>query len=89
MKSFTAVQRETSLRSFSSGTGAASCNRARRSGKGRNGHEGRPQDPVDIDRANYRCAGLADMAAAIDAGRPHRCSLDLATHVVEVMTAIL
>lgn len=39
--------------------------------------------------ANYRCAGLADMAHAIDSGRPHRCSLELATHVVEVMTAIL
>lgn len=40
-------------------------------------------------RANYRCAGLADMAVAIGEGRPHRCSLELATHVVEVMTAIL
>ncbi len=40
-------------------------------------------------RANYRCAGLADMASAIAEGRPHRCSLELATHVVEVMTAIL
>ncbi len=47
------------------------------------------QDGRGIDRANYRCAGLADMAAAIDAGRPHRCSQELATHVVEVMTAIL
>lgn len=40
-------------------------------------------------QANYRCAGLADMAAAITDNRPHRCSLELATHVVEVMTAIL
>ncbi|MFW2541482.1 Gfo/Idh/MocA family protein [Primorskyibacter sp. 2E107] len=40
-------------------------------------------------QANYRCAGLADMAQAILAGRPHRCSQELATHVVEVMTAIL
>lgn len=47
------------------------------------------KDGQGIDRANYRCAGLADMAAAIDEGRPHRCSLELATHVVEVMTAIL
>lgn len=46
-------------------------------------------DGQGIDRANYRCAGLADMAAAIATGRPHRCSLELATHVVEVMTAIL
>ncbi|MEO1749611.1 MAG: gfo/Idh/MocA family oxidoreductase, partial [Pseudomonadota bacterium] len=40
-------------------------------------------------RANYRCAGLADMAAGILQGRPHRCSLELATHVVDIMTAIL
>ena len=40
-------------------------------------------------RANYRCAGLADMAAAIAEGRPHRCGLDLALHTVDVMTAIL
>jgi predicted dehydrogenase len=40
-------------------------------------------------RANYRCAGLADMAAAILENRPHRCSLDLAAHVVDVMTSIL
>lgn len=39
--------------------------------------------------ANYRGAGLADMALSIAAGRPHRCSQDFATHVVEVMTAIL
>lgn len=39
--------------------------------------------------ANYRCAGLADMAQAIIENRPHRCSLDFALHVVEVMTAIL
>lgn len=47
------------------------------------------EDGRGTPRANYRCAGLADMAAAIDAGRPHRCSQELATHVVEVMTAIL
>lgn len=39
--------------------------------------------------ANYRAAGLADMAAAIEEGRPHRCNLDLAVHAVEVMTGIL
>jgi len=39
--------------------------------------------------ANYRTAGLADMALAILAGRPHRCSLELALHSVDVMTAIL
>ncbi|MEO0915861.1 MAG: Gfo/Idh/MocA family oxidoreductase [Pseudomonadota bacterium] len=41
------------------------------------------------DLANYRCAGLADMAAAIDEGRTHRCNIDLAVHAVDVMTSIL
>jgi predicted dehydrogenase len=41
------------------------------------------------DVANYRGAGLADMAMAIAEGRPHRCSLELALHAVEVMTACL
>ena len=40
-------------------------------------------------RANYRCAGLADMAQAIEEGRPHRCNIDLAVHTVDVMTGIL
>lgn len=40
-------------------------------------------------RANYRAAGLADMAMAIVEGREHRCSAELATHVVDVMTSIL
>jgi predicted dehydrogenase len=39
--------------------------------------------------ANYRTAGLADMAVAIGEGRPHRCSMELALHAVEVMTGIL
>ncbi|EAR50587.1 hypothetical protein OG2516_12086 [Oceanicola granulosus HTCC2516] len=39
--------------------------------------------------ANYRCAGLADMAQAIAEGRKHRCDIDLAVHAVEVMTGIL
>ncbi|MFN3275706.1 MAG: Gfo/Idh/MocA family protein [Paracoccus sp. (in: a-proteobacteria)] len=39
--------------------------------------------------ADYRAAGLADMAQAIAEGRPHRCNDQLALHVVEVMTAIL
>ncbi len=46
-------------------------------------------DSSSVPRANYRCAGLADMAAGIAEGRPHRCSLELATHVVDVMTALL
>lgn len=39
--------------------------------------------------ANYRSAGLSDMALAIQAGRPHRCSEELALHAVDVMTSIL
>ncbi|MEL6807939.1 MAG: Gfo/Idh/MocA family oxidoreductase [Pseudomonadota bacterium] len=40
-------------------------------------------------KANYRTAGLADMAAAMQEGRPHRCALELALHAVDVMTAVL
>ena len=40
-------------------------------------------------KANYRTAGLAEMAVAIAENRPHRCSLELALHAVEVMTAVL
>jgi len=39
--------------------------------------------------ANYRGAGLSEMAMAIAADQPHRCNDLFATHVVEVMTAIL
>ena len=38
---------------------------------------------------NYRILGLADMAEAIEAGRPHRASLDLSLHVLAVMETIL
>jgi len=38
-------------------------------------------------RENSRGIGLADMAAAIRDDRPHRCSGDLALHVLEVMHA--
>ncbi len=43
----------------------------------------------DRGRANYRAAGLADMALAITEGRAHRCNNDFASHVVEVLTAVL
>lgn len=43
----------------------------------------------DGNNANYRGAGLSDMAAAIRNDVPHRCNNDLALHVVEVMGAIL
>ena len=44
-----------------------------------------PQGPM----ANYRTAGLADMALAILEGRDARCSLDRALHGVDVMVSIL
>lgn len=52
---------------------------------------GRPnQDhPSHGALANYRTAGLADMAQAVAEARPHRCALELAVHVVDVMTSIL
>ena len=37
---------------------------------------------------NYRILGLADMAQAIISDRPHRASLELSLHVLEVMQAI-
>jgi predicted dehydrogenase len=39
--------------------------------------------------ANYRAAGLADMVRALEAGRPARCSFELALHALDVMTGIL
>ncbi|MDE0589179.1 Gfo/Idh/MocA family oxidoreductase [Halocynthiibacter sp. C4] len=38
---------------------------------------------------NYRILGLADMAQAIVDDRPHRASLELSLHVLEVMEGIL
>ena len=38
---------------------------------------------------NMRLIGLADMAAGIELGRPHRCSGELACHVTDVMCSIL
>lgn len=46
---------------------------------------------IPIDRANVensRGIGVADMAAAMRAGRPHRASGELAFHVLDVMHAI-
>jgi len=39
--------------------------------------------------ANYRASGLADMALGLMEGRPHRCSLEMSLHVIDVMTGIL
>jgi len=47
------------------------------------------QDHNQGKMANYRTAGLADMAVAISDGRDHRCSLDRTLHGVDVMTSIL
>ena len=47
------------------------------------------QDSPQGPRANYRTAGLADMAVSLIDGRDARCSLDRALHGVDVMTAIL
>ena len=38
--------------------------------------------------ADYRMAGVFDMAAAIAAGRPHRANGALALHVLEIMEAL-
>jgi predicted dehydrogenase len=37
--------------------------------------------------ANYRGIGVADLALALRSGAPHRCSGELALHVLEVMEA--
>ncbi len=39
--------------------------------------------------ANYRMAGVAEMLAALEAGREPRCALSRSLHAVEVMTAAL
>ncbi|MTI18042.1 Gfo/Idh/MocA family oxidoreductase [Rhodobacteraceae bacterium RKSG542] len=41
------------------------------------------------DLANYRAAGLSDMALSILEGREHRCNQDLALHVADIMFSIL
>ena len=51
-------------------------------GRANQNHDGRAL-------ANYRSAGLADMAAALRDGRDHRASLDRTLHGVEVMLAVL
>ena len=51
---------------------------------------GVPNDPRPGGTgANYRSAGLADMAMGIIEGRESRCSLERALHGIEVMTGIL
>lgn len=52
---------------------------------------GKPNQDLDkpTPRSNYRCAGLADMMATIETGETARCGIDVALHVVEVMTGLL
>lgn len=51
---------------------------------------GKPnQDSPRGPLANYRTAGLADMAVAHMEGREHRCSLERTLHGVEVMAACI
>ncbi|MBB3286141.1 MULTISPECIES: Gfo/Idh/MocA family oxidoreductase [Rhizobium] len=47
------------------------------------------QESPSGPRANYRTAGLADLAASLIDGRDARCSLDRTLHGVDVMTSIL
>lgn len=68
---------------------------ARRSGEEQVAAWDHPLGRLNWDRprgpraANYRGAGLADMAAAIREKRRPRCSIDFAVHVIEVLSAIL
>lgn len=46
--------------------------------------------PVSAGHADTgRGAGLADLAEALDAGRPHRASAELAAHVLDVMLTLM
>ena len=40
-------------------------------------------------QANHRTAGVADMALSILERRPHRCSLEMSLHAIDVLTGIL
>ncbi|NMD09412.1 MAG: Gfo/Idh/MocA family oxidoreductase [Phyllobacteriaceae bacterium] len=50
---------------------------------------GQANSQTDVIWANYRCAGLADMASAIRRKKLPRCDISLVAHVVDVMTAML
>ena len=50
---------------------------------------GHHNSQTDVIFANYRCAGLADMADAIMKKRLARCDISMVAHVVEVMTAVM
>jgi len=52
---------------------------------------GSEYEPVDLVRPPFRgtawARGVAEMAASIDAGRPHRASAELAAHIVDIIDA--
>ena len=50
---------------------------------------GQGNSQTELVWANYRCAGLADMADAIMKKRLARCDISMVAHVVEVMTAVM
>ncbi len=50
---------------------------------------GHGNSQTDLKWANYRCAGVAEMASAIKRKKLPRCDISLVAHVVEVMTAML
>ena len=50
---------------------------------------GASNDAVHDNKANYRSAGLADMADAIARKRDIRCGIERPLHALEVMTAIM
>lgn len=55
-------------------------------------HRGKGWDvlPVSAGHADTgRGAGLADLAEALDTGRPHRASAELAAHVLDVMLTLM
>jgi predicted dehydrogenase len=55
------------------------------------GPSGGAYEPVEPVRPAFRgtawARGVAEMAAAIDAGRPHRASAELAAHIVDIIEA--
>ena len=50
---------------------------------------GHANSQTDVIWANYRCAGLADMADAIMKKKLARCDISMVAHVVEIMTAMM
>jgi predicted dehydrogenase len=50
---------------------------------------GHANSQTNVIWANYRCAGLADMADAIIKKKLARCDISMVAHVVEIMTAMM